>query len=73
MPFYINKSFWTIDTLFYTKIDTSILILKYLYYPLCTIGLNKYSEGAAVPLLTTKTLYLYEIEINIPHKKFNSI
>ncbi len=67
MPFYINKPFWTIDTLFYTKIDTSIVIPKYLYYLLCTIGLNRYSEGAAVPSLTTKTLY--EIEMNIPNKE----
>ena len=63
MPFFINKPFWTIDTLFYTKINESIVIPKYLYYLLCTIGLDKYSEGAAVPSLTTKTLY--EIELNV--------
>ena len=66
MPFYANKPFWTIDTLFYTRINTNIVIPKYLYYLLCTIGLSKYSEGAAVPSLTTKTLY--EIDLNIPEK-----
>lgn len=64
MPFYINKPFWTIDTLFYTKINKQIIIPKYLYYSLITIGLERYSEGAAVPSLTTKTLY--DIEINVP-------
>ena len=66
MPFYVNKPFWTIDTLFYTKINTNIVIPKYLYYLLCTIGLSRYSEGAAVPSLTTKTLY--EIDLNVPSK-----
>ena len=64
MPFYINKPFWTIDTLFYTKINKRIVIPKFLYYCLMTIGLDRYSEGAAVPSLTTKTLY--DIEINVP-------
>ena len=65
MPFYINKPFWTIDTLFYTKINKQIVIPKYLYYCLSTIGLERYSEGAAVPSLTTKTLY--DININVPY------
>ena len=67
MPFYINKPFWTIDTLFYTKINQRLIIPKYLYYLLCTIGLTRYSEGAAVPSLTTKTLY--EIELEVPNKE----
>ncbi|WP_373435844.1 restriction endonuclease subunit S, partial [Metamycoplasma equirhinis] len=53
------------DTLFYTKINKNVIMPKYLYYLLCTIGLERYSEGAAVPSLTTKTLY--EIELNIPN------
>jgi len=65
MPFYIDKPFWTIDTLFYTKINKNIVIPKYLYYLLCKAGLDRYSEGAAIPSLTTKTLN--EIELNI-HK-----
>lgn len=66
MPFYIDKPFWTIDTLFYTKINTNIIIPKYLYYQLCTVCLSRYSEGAAVPSLTTKTLY--EIDLSIHDK-----
>ncbi|MEX1815859.1 restriction endonuclease subunit S [Metamycoplasma hominis] len=67
MPFYINKPFWAIDTLFYTQINTNIAIPKFLYYLLCTIGLKRYSEGAAVPSLTVKTLN--DIELNIPSLK----
>ena len=64
LPFYINKPFWTIDTLFYTKVNTEVVIPKYLYYNLLTIGLERYSEGAAVPSLTTKTLYEIELKIH---------
>lgn len=64
LPFYIDKPFWTIDTLFYTKINKNKVIPKFLYYLLCTIGLTRYSEGAAVPSLTIKTLN--EIDLNIP-------
>lgn len=67
MPFYIDKPFWTIDTLFYTKFKSDVVIPKFLYYFLCTVGLDRYSEGAAVPSLTTKTLY--ELEIKIPKFK----
>lgn len=65
-PFYINRPFWTIDTLFYTKVNSQIVLPKYLYYYLSTIGLSRYSEGAAVPSLTTKTLY--EIDISLHDK-----
>lgn len=64
LPFYIDKPFWTIDTLFYTKINKNKVIPKFLYYLLYTIGLTRYSEGAAVPSLTIKTLN--EIDLNIP-------
>ena len=67
LPFYINKPFWTIDTLFYTKVNTKIVIPKYLYYNLSTIGLERYSEGAAVPSLTTKTLYEIELKVHELH------
>ena len=67
-PSFISKPFWTIDTLFYTKINSNIVIPKYLYYLLSTINFSRYSEGAAVPSLTTKTLY--DIDLNI-HSKEN--
>ncbi|MEA4134492.1 restriction endonuclease subunit S [Mycoplasma sp. 2704] len=63
-PFYISKPFWTIDTLFYTEINDNIVLPKYLFYNLSTIDFSKYSEGAAVPSLTTKTLYELNIHIH---------
>lgn len=64
---FLNKPFWTIDTLFYTKINELIIKPKFLYYLLCTIRISQYQEGAAVPSLSTKTLY--DIDLNIPTLK----
>lgn len=63
-PFYANKPFWTIDTLFYTEINTNIILPKYLYYNLLNLNFERYSEGAAVPSLTTKTLYEIDLKIH---------
>ena len=63
-PFYIDRPFWTIDTLFYTRINKSLIIPRYFYYAMCSLGLERFAEGAAVPSLTTKTLN--EIEIPVP-------
>ena len=52
---YIEKPFWTIDTLFYTIINENIVIPKFLYYRLLLVNLKQYNEGTSIPSLTTKT------------------
>mgnify|MGYP004655138649 FL=1 len=54
-PRYINGTFWTVDTMYYTKIK-EIGIAKYLYY-LCTqIQFDYYQYGSAVPSMTQRDL-----------------
>jgi len=55
-PQFVTVPFWTIDTLFFTKINEEVVLPRYFYYLMCTANLSKYAEGAAVPSLTTKTL-----------------
>lgn len=62
--FFIDEPFWTVDTLFYTKIDENKIIPKYLYFKLKTINLENMNVGSAVPSLTTAVLN--QIEIVIP-------
>lgn len=62
--FYANEPFWTIDTLFYTEIDNSKIIPKYLFYKLKTLDLANMNVGTAVPSLTTALLN--EIELYLP-------
>lgn len=62
--FYVDEPFWSIDTLFYTEIDQSQVIPKYLFYKLKTLDLENMNVGTAVPSLTTALLN--EIELNLP-------
>ncbi len=62
--FFIEQPFWTVDTLFYTKIDESKIIPKYLYFKLKTINLENLNVGSAVPSLTT--VVLNQLPIDIP-------
>ncbi|WP_395319184.1 restriction endonuclease subunit S [Fructilactobacillus frigidiflavus] len=65
--YYVKDKFWTVDTIFWTIIDTDKVLPKYLYYCLSKIDLSKMNVGSAVPSLT-KSL-LNEIEISIPDIK----
>lgn len=60
---YVEEPFWTVDTLFWTKINNKIVDPKYLYYKLLSINFNDYNEGTTIPSLRTETLNRIEIEI----------
>lgn len=61
---YVDKPFWTIDTLFYTIVNTNLVHPKFLYYTMSLIDLNNYNEGTTIPSLRTETLN--KLELNIP-------
>ena len=60
---YVEHRFWTVDTLFYTIINTDIVLPKYLYYVMSLIDLNNYNEGTTIPSLRTETLNRLEFDI----------
>ncbi len=62
--FYIEEPFWTVDTLFYTKIDENKNLPKFLFYKLKTLKLSDMNVGSAVPSLTTDVLN--KIVFNLP-------
>ena len=53
---YVDHPFWTVDTLFYTIVNTDVVLPKYLYYVMSLIDLNNYNEGTSIPSLRTETL-----------------
>ncbi len=61
--FYINEPFWTVDTLFYTKINERKISPKYLFFKLKTFNLENMNVGSAVPSLTTNVLNQLVLEI----------
>ena len=62
--FYKNKPFWTVDTMFWTKLNKEIVFPKYLFYQLTTIDYTILNVGSAVPSLTVPVLN--EIDVSIP-------
>ncbi len=64
--FYINKPFWSVDTMFYTKFKLANSG-KYLFHLLQSLNLATMNVGSAVPSLTTEVLN--NILIAIPAKE----
>ncbi len=60
---FVDHPFWTIDTLFYTIVNTEIVLPKYLYYAASLVDLNNYNEGTTIPSLRIETLNRLEFEI----------
>ena len=60
--FYINKPFWSVDTMFYTKIKDRTYS-KFLFLLLKSMNLAAMNVGSAVPSLTTEILNRLEIII----------
>ena len=60
---FVEHPFWTVDTLFYTIVNTDIVLPKYLYYVMSLIDLNNYNEGTTIPSLRNETLNRLEFDI----------
>ena len=62
--FFVDKPFWTVDTIFWTAIDEKKINPKFLYYSLLTKHLDELNIGSAVPSLSTEVLN--KIVISVP-------
>jgi len=60
-PMFIDNPFWTVDTLFYTKINKNINP-KWFYYYIKNTPLMKYNEATGVPSLSRENLYGIKIK-----------
>lgn len=61
--YYVDVPFWNVDTVFYTDINTSIVIPKYLFYCLQREHLEQLNTAGGVPSLTQKVLNSVSIPI----------
>lgn len=61
--YYVDAPFWTVDTIFYTEIDDSRMVPKFLYYFLATQHLEDLNQAGGVPSLTQAVLNALEIPI----------
>ena len=68
--YYVDIPFWTVDTIFYTDIDVSKVIPKYIYYYLQKEHLEKLNTAGGVPSLTQAVLN--KVTIPVPSLKEQS-
>lgn len=61
--YYVEEPFWIVDTIYWTDIDVSKIIPKYLYIALQQYNLKEYAYGGARPSLSQQILYNLEIPI----------
>lgn len=62
--FFLDKPFWSVDTMFYSIINKQLAFPKYLYYTLKTFDLASLNVGSAVPSLTTEVLN--DVLVSVP-------
>jgi type I restriction enzyme S subunit len=53
---YKNEPFWTVDTMFYTKLDKKKVFPKFLFYQLSVVDFTNMNVGSAVPSMTVQVL-----------------
>lgn len=63
-PFWVEEPFWCVDTMFYSIIDDSKVIPKYLFYNLSNIDFSNYNEGTTIPSLRIDTLNDIQISLH---------
>jgi len=68
--FYVNEPFWSVDTMFWSKIKQDKVLPKYLYYALKTYNLAELNVGSAGPSLTTEVLN--KVDVTIPNIEIQS-
>ena len=62
--YYIDKPFWNVDTIYYTEINTQLVIPKYVYYFFFFLHLETLNIAGGVPSLTQAVLN--NIKISLP-------
>ncbi|WP_341259432.1 restriction endonuclease subunit S [Morganella morganii] len=71
--FYVEAPFWNVDTIYYTDIETSKIIPKYLYHFIKTIDLMALDTGSGRPSLTQAILNKLHIPIPCPNNPEKSL
>ena len=62
---FADSPFWTVDTLYYTEIDTHLADPYYLYYYLKQLDLTRLDSGTGVPSMTFDSYY--NIKVCLPN------
>ena len=62
--FYRDNAFWTVDTMFWSEINTARVFPKFLYYQLSLVDFENLNVGSAVPSLTIPIIN--DVDVSLP-------
>lgn len=62
-PLYFEGRFWTVDTMFWSKINEKKIIPKFLYYIALTMPYDFYQTKTALPSMTQSNLLNHQVAI----------
>ena len=65
-PLYVTGKFWTVDTMYFTKIE-ALVSVRWFFYSCLTIHFDYYQYGSAVPSMTQEDLH--NIKFSTPSLK----
>lgn len=61
--YYVDTPFWNVDTVFYTEINVTIVLPRYVFHCLLREHLEKLNTAGGVPSLTQKVLNVVKIPV----------
>jgi len=67
-PQYMDKPFWTVDTLFYSVIHEPNCA-EYIFYQFCLIDWNQHNEASGVPSLNARTIERIVLKVPPPERQ----
>ena len=67
---YSSVPFWTVDTIYYTEIDESLVNPYFLYNYLKLLDLSNLDSGTGVPSMTFDSYY--NISVNLPDREIQN-
>jgi type I restriction enzyme S subunit len=62
--FYRDNAFWTVDTMFWSEINTERVFPEFLYYQLSLVDFENLNVGSAVPSLTIPIIN--DVDVSLP-------
>ena len=60
---YVNGRFWTVDTMYWTIVNTDKVLPLYLYYYLSLLDMSSRDSGSTLPSMTFDAYYTLDIDI----------
>lgn len=67
-PLYVNCAFWTVDTMYWTRLNSDV-VAKFIYYWATTLPFKQFTTNTALPSMTSSDIKNFEIALPPKHEQ----